>query len=110
MRFYEQVFIYLTYVWYILFAIARFELWEFAEIYLEKITFYLNILVSFTLLYYFNPLSKTKMTKTHKRMVFSAALFILTTEGLNNVIARISRDARNFVPKLDEDDTVTKST
>ena len=94
---YEEIFTYLTYSWYILFIIAGLDLWDPAELYLSKITSYYQIFTALTLIYFFNPFVKTRMTNTHKKMVFSAAIFILMSEGLDGIIEKIKHRALNAI-------------
>ena len=64
MKLYERLFIYLTNTWYILFVLASLKLWDFAQLYLDKITYYYNLLIALVLMFYFNPFIKTKITVT----------------------------------------------
>ena len=59
MKFYEILFIYLTYAWYILFSLASLKVWNFAQLYLDKITYYYNLFIAVVLMYNFNPFIKT---------------------------------------------------
>ena len=94
---YEEIFKYLTYSWYVLFIIAGLDLWDPAELYLAKITSYYQIFTALTLIYFFNPFMKTRMTKTHREMVFSAAIFILMSEGLEGIIEKIKQRSLNAI-------------
>ena len=95
MKYYEKLFNLLTWSWYILFGLAYTNTWEHAAPMLVKITFYYKIFVSLVIMYFFNPLTKTELTSTHKSIIFSAATFILLSEGLMNVFNNISNDAHN---------------
>tara|TARA_Y100001970_G_scaffold164036_1_gene200426 strand:+ start:2348 stop:2692 length:345 start_codon:yes stop_codon:yes gene_type:complete len=99
MKLYEMLFMYLTYTWYILFALASMKLWTFAQLYLDKITYYYNLFVALVLMYHFNPFIKTEITKTHKKMVFSAASFVFISVGLEQLIEDLRRDALKKKPE-----------
>ena len=97
MNIYKLIFVILNYSWYILFGLAYTNTWEHAAPMLVKITFYYKIFVSLVIMYFFNPLSKTELTSTHKSIIFTAATFILLSEGLMNVFNNISNDAQSAV-------------
>ena len=94
MKFYEKLFIYLTNSWYILFILASLKLWNLAQLYLNKITYYYNLLVALVLIVYYNPFVNTKITPIHRKMVFSSAFFLLVTIGLENLIDDLSSDIK----------------
>lgn len=101
MKYYEKLFKLLTWSWYILFGLAYTNTWKHANILLTKITFYYKIFVSLVIIYFFNPLTKTEITSTHKSIIFTAATFILLSEGLMKILYNISNDARNAVHLAD---------
>ena len=93
MKFYEMLFIYLRYFWFILFVLASLKLWTFAQLYLDKITYYYNLFLAIILMYHFNPFMKTEITEIHKKMVFSAASFVFISIGLEQLINDLRVDA-----------------
>ena len=104
MKLYERLFIYLTNTWYILFALANLKLWNFAEIYLERITYYYNLLIALVLMFYFNPFIKTKITPVHRKMVFSAAFFVFISIGFEGLIEDLRKNALGITKKKSEND------
>ena len=104
MKLYERLFIYLTNTWYILFALASLKLWNFAELYLDRITYYYNLLIALVLMFYFNPLVKTKITPVHRKMVFSAAFFVFVSIGFGNLIDDLRKNALTITKKKSEND------
>ena len=77
MKLYEKLFMYLTYTWYILFALASMKLWTFAQLYLDKITYYYNLFLAVVLMYHFNPFMETEITEIHqKNGIFSSIICI----------------------------------
>ena len=109
MKLYERVFIYLTNTWYILFALASLKLWNFAEIYLDRITYYYNLLVALVLMFYFNPFIKTKITATHRKMVFSSAFFVFISIGFGGLIDDLRKNALAITKKKPDEDIDTTS-
>ena len=99
MKIYERLFIYLTTLVYILFALAHLKLWNFAQLYLDKITYYYNLLIAIVLMYYFNPFIKTKITEIHRKMIFTAAFFVFVTLGLDNLINDLKTEASAITSK-----------
>jgi len=97
MKYYEKLFNLLNWTWYLLYGLAYTNTWEHAQPMLVKITFYYKIFISLVLIYFFNPLSKTVLTSTHKSIVFSAATFILLSEGFMTYLSIISNDAHNAI-------------
>lgn len=101
MKYYEKLFKLFTWSWYILFGLAYTNTWKHANPLLQKVTFYYKIFVSLVIIYFFNPFAKTELTSTHKSIIFTAATFILLSEGLMNVLNYISNDAQKAVHLAD---------
>ena len=78
----ETVFIYGLYFSYILYAIIFLGLSTSAPKYLTYLRGFLKLYVSIFLIWRFNPYSNEKMTSFDKRVVFSSAIFLLTTTTL----------------------------
>ena len=97
MKYYERLFKLLTWSWYILYGLAYTNTWELAPELLHKITFYYKIFVGCVLFWFFNPFIKTEFTDTHRAIVFTAAQFILLSEGLMNILNNITDDANKAV-------------
>ena len=93
MKFYERLFKLLNWCWYILFALAYTDYWPNASELLIKLAFYYKIFISSVLIWFFNPITNYEFTKVHKSIVFTAATFILFSEGLMNIFVNIKNDA-----------------
>jgi|UniRef100_A0A6C0IPE3 hypothetical protein len=96
----ENLFILLNYVWYILFALAYFDIWQPAVVFLDVVTFYFKIFVSLFLIYFFNPYKFIKFTEFHRRIVFTAGTFMLFSEGLMYVFNKMTGDAVSVTKKV----------
>ena len=90
----------LIYSWYIFFALSKLNLWEHADLYLEKSAYYLKMYIGVMLLYYFNPLKKLEMKPIHRNMVFTAATFILFTSTFEEFFSRVRNDTYHVKDKL----------
>ena len=75
MKYYEHIYKYGKIISYILYFLAFFGLWDKAPIYFKDVDYFFIL---------FNPLTnKTTFTKLHKKIVFSAGVFLLTSTSLN---------------------------
>ncbi len=90
----------LIYSWYIFFALSKLNLWEDADLYLEKSAYYLKMYIGVMLLYYFNPIWKFEMKPIHKNMVLTAATFILFTSTFEEFFSRVKKDTYGMKNKL----------
>ena len=81
MFWYEQLFIYTTYLVYFLYIITAIGISygkENIHLYLHYLDFFRQIYIGTTLLLVFNPWSSTKhCTEFHKKIIFSSSLFLL---------------------------------
>lgn len=85
-RFHEKIFVYGLAISYILYGIAFFGIHNTAPGYLTLLSFFLKVYVSIFLLVRFNPLRSTEMTRFDRRIVFSSAVFLLTTTVFNEIV------------------------
>jgi hypothetical protein len=90
----------LIYSWYIFFALSKLDLWERADLYLEKSAYYLKMYIGVMLVYYFNPLRRLEMKPMHREMVFTAATFILFTSTFEEFFSRVRDDTSVVKNKL----------
>lgn len=88
-KYHEKIFFFSIYASYILYALVLFGLSTTAPKYLEYLKSFLKLYVSLFLLWRFNPLRKTKMTTFDQRVVFSCALFLLTTTTITEIVYRL---------------------
>lgn len=89
MNFYEKIFIYLTYSWYVFFILAYFNLWEPAIDYYELINFYYILFLAMVLIIRFNPFFYYKFTESTRTMVFSAGVALLLSLGYSKIIINL---------------------
>jgi len=84
MTYYENIYKYGKILFYILYFLAFFGLWDKAPIYFKDVDYFFKIFIAIMLIILFNPLTnKTTFTKLHKKIVFSAGVFLLTSTSLN---------------------------
>lgn len=96
----EKVFIYGLYTSYILFALVLLGVSTTAPKYLSSLEKFLKLYVSLFLLWKFNPLKNERMTKFDRRLVFSCALFLLTTSFLTDAVMTYLKLFRGKVVNL----------
>jgi len=100
MEHYENLFIYLTYSYYIFFILAHSNLWKDAPIIFEEISFYYKVFVAGTLAILFNPFTKTQLTDLRRRMIFTGATSLLFGIGFTNIYNRVKDSLEKGVPLL----------
>lgn len=87
MEWYENLFIYISYVVYCLYLVVFLGIWDKASEYLHIINYYRQIIVSLLLLYFFNPWRRPeKFTEFHRKVVFTAALFLFASTLLSAIV------------------------
>ena len=80
MSYYENIYNYGLLLIYTLYAVSFLGVWNEAPIYLENVNYFFKIFIAVVLAYFFNPLRKDEpCTKIQKRIVFSAAFFLLAS-------------------------------
>ena len=95
-----------AYLWtvtliHITYAIVLIGFVETEPAYLTTIEYYVKVYVSIFLIWRFNPYWHTvKFTETDRRIVYSAALFILTTSVLKHVIEQYRPQIKATVRSL----------
>lgn len=95
---YLTIFYIFTYSWYGVYFLALTRTSENAYRYLEEITFFYKLFVACLLIYLFNPFSKNVYNKRiHKRIIFTAAIFLITSEGLENIFNKIKETSNRFL-------------
>jgi hypothetical protein len=92
-NFWFNIFIFISYLTYILFAIGFFTT---APQYLNKLDYYVKIYVSLFLLWRFNPFRKIQFTELDRKISFSAGIFLLTTTTINEIIIRYFNNAKSI--------------
>jgi len=59
--------------------------------YLSNLNYFMKLYVCLLLIVRFNPLASTKFTDFDKRLVFTSALFLLSTTTLEEIIVYINK-------------------
>ena len=90
--FWFNVFIVISYLAYILFAIGLFKN---APQYLETLDQYVKIYISLFLLWRFNPFKKINFTELDRKISFSAGIFLFTTSAINQIFIKYFNNAKN---------------
>ena len=82
MNYYEQLFIYLSYSYWLFFILSRFNFWNDAQYIFEQISFYYHLLIALVLAILFHPFTNktVHLTPIRRRMIFVSAMsFIIST-------------------------------
>ena len=99
-KIYENIFDYSIIIVYVLYFIIVYNLYSSHKIsfgenllsqeklreYLDNIQTFLRLFVMSILLIRFNPLSKITFNDFDRKLVFTSALFLLSTTGINEII------------------------
>ena len=100
----EKIFKYGLYTSYFLYTLILLGLSATAPKYLSTLQSFLKVYVSLFLLWKFNPYRDENMTKFDKRVVFSCALFLLTTTTVTDVVLSylrpVDNKAKNILEKV----------
>ena len=94
-KFQYNVFIFITYVTWILYLLVALGLSVNAPQYLNDLQYYVKIYVSLFLLLRFNPLRDIKFTELDKKIAFTSGLFLLATTAINEILMNYLNVIRN---------------
>lgn len=111
-KFYENIFDFTIVSLYILYIIIVYSIYSSQESflkgpfsekklreYLDNLQLFLRTFVVFILLIRFNPLSNINFTEFDRKLVFTSALFLISTTGINELIMSsdyISQNLKNL--------------
>ena len=73
----------------ILYIFSIFGIWEYSHHYLDELNEIYKIFISLSLIYFFNPWSKEKFNKFHKKIAFNAGLLLILTSSIAGIIKSI---------------------
>ena len=90
MNYFDYIFIILTFGWYIFYAMTFLDIPNNNEMFRE-FAFYYEVYVCLLLIGYFNPYINIKLIKVKRQMVFSAALMLLFSIGVNNIFNKLNK-------------------
>lgn len=102
MSYYENIYKYGLYLIYGLYIVSFLGVWYEAPIYLDNINYFFKIFISIVLMYFFNPLRKDEpCTPIQKRIVFSAAFFLLASTTVSAFKTNVINFYKNVSNLLD---------
>ena len=90
MNLFDYIFVILTFAWYIFYGLTFINIIPNAQQYFKTFSFYYEVYVCLLLIAYFNPYTDIKLTKIKKQIVFTSALMLLFSIGVNNIVDTIS--------------------
>jgi hypothetical protein len=85
----EKTYFITKFVFWTLYIIVLFGVWSAAPKYLNMVDDVLKIVVGVTLIYFFNPWTKTVCTNFHRKVVFTSAVSILLSSSLKSILQNI---------------------
>tara|TARA_Y100000591_G_C21845707_1_gene708591 strand:- start:2610 stop:2909 length:300 start_codon:yes stop_codon:yes gene_type:complete len=88
MNFFDYIFIILTFGWYVFYVMTFFNIPNKNKIF-HEFSFFYEVYVCLLLIIYFNPFINIKLTKVKRQMVFSAAIMLLFSIGINKIMNKI---------------------
>lgn len=100
MKYHELIFYIALYASYLLYFIAFFKIGNNDPRYLAHLQEFMKYYVTIFLLIHFNPFVKHKFTEFDRTVVFSSALFLLTTTAFNKFFGDIPYDGLADVIRL----------
>lgn len=88
-RLHEKIFFGALYLSYFLYFIAFFQIAQYNPKYTEFLDSFIKYYVMIFLLIRFNPFVKTTFTEFDRTIVFSSAIFMLTTTAFSNIAEKL---------------------
>ena len=85
----EVVYSWTKYILFALYAVTIVGLWQEAPKYMLIVDEGFKLLVALILIYFFNPLRKTRCTEFHRRVVFSAGVFLIISSSLKSLLEMV---------------------
>lgn len=89
MNYFDYIFIVLTFGWYFFYGLTFLDISNNKMF--QEFSFIYEVYVCLLLICYFNPFINVKLTKVKKQMIFSAALMLLFSIGVNNIYNKLSK-------------------
>lgn len=86
----EYIVKFLKYFMYFLYFAIYFNIWKNAPEYLDDVQFFLKIIISVILIYYYNPILKKNITQFHKDVAFDAGIILLLSTSITKILKRVS--------------------
>jgi len=85
----EKTYFTVKFVFWTLYIIVLLGVWSAAPKYLNIVDDMLKIVVGATLIYFFNPWTKTVCTNFHRKVVFTSAIALLLSSSLKSILQNI---------------------
>jgi hypothetical protein len=96
-----KIFMGLTLMIYILYAVIAIGISKEAPVYLENIQFYMKIYICLFLIWRFNPFhKKVTCNDLDREIAFSSGLFLLSTMLINSVLITYIHEIHNAISSL----------
>jgi len=86
----EKTYFITKFVFWALYIIVLLGVWGSAPKYLNIVDDVLKIVVSLTLIYFFNPFTKTVCTNFHRKVVFTSAVFLLLSSSIKTILQNVT--------------------
>jgi len=100
-NFHTSAYLWTVFIIHVTYAVVLVGLVEVEPSYLTNIEYYVKVYVSIFLILRFNPYYHTRQfTETDRRIVFSAAIFIVTTSVLKHVIEEYRPQIKASIRRL----------
>ena len=88
-RILERTYFTVKYVFWTLYIIALLGVWSAAPKYLNIVDDMLKIVVGITLIYFFNPWTKTVCNNFHRKVVFTSAIALLLSSSVKSILQHL---------------------
>lgn len=99
MNLFDYIFVMLTFAWYIFYGLTFIDIIPNSQQNFLKFVFYYEVYVCLLLIFYFNPYMNITLTKVKKQMVFSAALMLLFSIGIENILNKLTHHFKYLFQK-----------
>lgn len=96
----KKGYFYMVLLSYVLYFVAMFGIYNYNPAYLKDLSEFLKYYICFILIYQFHPFRVSTFDRDDQMIVFSSALFLLSTTGINEILRTyVNRAKENVVTK-----------
>ena len=88
-RILERTYFTIKYIFWTLYIIVLLGVWSAAPKYLNIVDDMLKIVVGITLIYFFNPWTKTVCNNFHRKVVFTSAIALLLSSSVKSILQHL---------------------
>ena len=99
MNLFDYIFVMLTFAWYIFYGLTFVDIIPNSKQNFLNFVFYYEVYVCLLLIFYFNPYMNITLTNVKKQMVFSAALMLLFSVGIENILNKLTHHFKYLFQK-----------